>query len=75
MAEVPFPVPGVKEQEMVVEEADEDDDDKNKEVKFTNTAISSRKRPKTRSQTVKLVPEAANIKKATDNETLRKFNK
>ena len=30
VAEVPFPVPGVEEQEMVVEEADEDDDDKNK---------------------------------------------
>ena len=30
VAEVPFPVPEVEEQEMVVEEADKDDDDNNK---------------------------------------------
>ena len=75
MAEVPFPVPGVEEQEIVVEEADEDDDDKNKKRKVTNTEILYRKRPITRSQTVKPVAEVANIKKATDTETLRKFNK
>ena len=33
MAEVPFPVTGVEEQEMVVEEADEDDDYKKKKRK------------------------------------------
>ena len=33
VAEVPFPVPGVEEQEIVVEEADEEDDDKNKKIK------------------------------------------
>ena len=75
MAEVPFPVPGVEEQEMVVEEADKDDDDKNKKRKVTNTAILSWKRPRTRSQTVKPVEEVANIKKANDTETLRKINK
>ena len=74
VAEVPFPVPGVEEQEMVVEEADEDDDN-NKKIKLTNTAILSRKRPIKRSQTEKPVAEVANIKKATDTETLRKFNK
>ena len=75
VAEVTFPVPGVEEQEMVVEEADEEDDDKNKKGKVTNTAILSGKRPRTISQTVKAVAEVANIKKATDTETLRKFNK
>ena len=60
---------------MVVEEADEEDDDKNKKGKVTNTAILSRKRPRTRSQSVKAVAEVSNIKKATDTETLRKFNK
>ena len=60
---------------MVIEEADEDDNDNNKKRKATNTAILSRKRPRTRSQTVKPVANVANIKKATDTETLRKFNK
>ena len=60
---------------MVVEKADEDDDDNNKKRKVTNTAILSRKRPITISQTVKPVAEVANINKATDTETLRKFNK
>ena len=77
MAEVPFPVPGVEEQEMLVEEADqdEDDDDKNKKIKVTNTAILSRKRPRRIYLTVKPVAEVANIQKATDTETLCKFNK
>ena len=75
VAEVPFPVPGVEEQDMVVEEADKDNDDNNKKRKVTNTAILSQKRPRTRPQTVKPVAEVANIKKATDTETLRKFNK
>ena len=60
---------------MVVEEADEEDDDKNKKGKVTTTAISSQKRPRTRSQTVKVVAEIANIKKATDTEKMRKVNK
>ena len=41
MAEVPFPVPGVEEQEIVVEEADEDDNDNNKKIKATNTVVFS----------------------------------
>ena len=75
VAEVTFPVPGVEEQEMVVEEADEDNDNNNNKIKATNTAILYQTRPRTRSQTVKPVAEVANIKKATDTETLHKFNK
>ena len=41
VAEVPFPVPGVEDQEMVVEEVDEDDDNNNNKRKVTNTAILS----------------------------------
>ena len=34
VAEVTFPVPGIEDQEMVVEEADEEDDDKNKKERL-----------------------------------------
>ena len=70
VSEVPFPVPEVEEQEMVVEEADKDDNNNNKKREATNTAILSRTIPRTRSQGVKPMVEVANIKKAADTETL-----
>ena len=68
--EVPFPVTEVEEQEMLIEEVDEDDDSNNKKIKATSTEIFSRTRPRTISQRVKPVAKVANIKKATDTETL-----